>query len=99
MEKAHSLPASTDFVMEPSLAGITHVFAAPEQFCDNCGLQAQQTATTKNTVEVTSLLQDYVATGALPSLKPEHVKPFLVEGLKWRVVSVSRTSLSTYAFS
>ena len=84
--------------MEPSLAGITHVFAAPEQFCDNCGQQAQQAATANNTVQVTSLLQDYVATGALQSLRPEHVKPFLVEGLKWRVVSVSLTSYSTQAF-
>ena len=98
MDKAHSLPPTTDFVMEPSLAGITHVFAAPEQFCDNCGQQAQQAATVKHTVQVTSLLQDYVATGALRSLRPEHVKPFLTEGLKWRVVSVSLTSDLMHAF-
>ena len=43
----------------------------------------------RNTVPITSLLLDFVATGTLASLEPEDVKPFLVERLKWRVVGVN----------
>ena len=32
------------------------------------------------------MLLDYEAIGQLQSLRPEHVKPFLVKNLKWRVV-------------
>ena len=88
MDEPQSLRPDADYVMEPSLAGITHVFAAPEQICDNCGLQGEQSAIVTNTVPVTSLLLDYLAKGTLESLRPEHVKPFLIKGLKWRVVSV-----------
>ena len=75
--------------MEPSLAGLTHVFAAPQEICDNCGLQNQQGEIMTSTVPITSLLLDYIKGGQLESLRPEHVKPFLTTGLKWRVVSVS----------
>ena len=41
-------------------------------------------------VLITSILLDYVETGKLQSLDAEPVKPFLVDGLKWRVISVRR---------
>ena len=83
------IPADSNYILEPTLAGITHIFAAPENLCDNCGRQDQQGTVVTNTVPITSLLLDYVKKGRLESLRPEHVKPFLIRGLKWRVVSVS----------
>ena len=83
------IPADSNYILEPTLAGLTHIFAAPETLCDNCGRQDQQATIVTNTVPITSLLLDYVKKGRLESLRPEHVKPFLIPGLKWRVVSVS----------
>lgn len=83
------IPADSNYILEPTLAGLTHIFAAPETLCDNCGRQDQQATIVTNTVPITSLLLDYVKKGRLESLRPEHVKPFLIRGLKWRVVSVS----------
>ena len=83
------IPKESNYMLEPSLAGITHVFAAPQDLCDHCGRQDQQGTVVSNTVAITSLLLDYVTNGQLESLQPEHVKPFLVRGLMWRVVSAS----------
>ena len=88
-ENGAPIPADSNYILEPTLAGITHIFAAPEDLCDNCGRQSEQGTLVTNTVPITSLLLDYVRKGRLESLRPEHVKPFLVRGLKWRVVSVS----------
>ena len=88
-ESGAPIPADSNYILEPTLAGITHIFAAPENLCDNCGRQDQQGTLVTNTVPITSLLLDYVKKGRLESLRPEHVKPFLIRGLKWRVVSVS----------
>ena len=88
-ESSAPIPADSNYILEPTLAGITHIFAAPEDLCDNCGRQDQQGTVVTNTVPITSLLLDYVKKGRLESLRPEHVKPFLIRGLKWRVVSVS----------
>lgn len=88
-ESSAPIPADSNYILEPTLAGITHIFAAPENLCDNCGRQDQQGTLVTNTVPITSLLLDYVKNGRLESLRPEHVKPFLTRGLKWRVVSVS----------
>ncbi len=89
MNTAYSLPADADFAMEPSLAGVTHIFAAPREACDKCATQEQQSVKVTNTVPITSLLLDYVRKNQLQSLEPEHVTPFLEKGLKWRAVSVS----------
>ena len=82
-------PANVNYTLEPSLAGITHNFAAPREVCDNCGDQESQAVTVTNTVPITSLLLDYIQAGKLESLRPEHVKPFMTRGLKWRIVTVS----------
>ena len=83
------IPADSNYILEPTLAGITHIFAAPENLCDNCGRQSEQGALVTSTVPITSLLLDYVKKGRLESLRPEHVKPFLIRGMKWRIASVS----------
>jgi tyrosinase len=74
--------------MEPSFAGLNHVFTSPTEICDNCGLAEQQHKLISSTSPITSMLLDYAETGQLASLRPEHVKPFLIKKLKWRVVAV-----------
>jgi len=91
MEESRSLPKDADFAMDPTLAGLTYIFTAPQQICDNCGQHAEQGTTVTNSVPITSLLLDYVAIGKLQSLNPKHVKPLLIKGLKWRIISVSRS--------
>jgi len=76
-------------MVTPTLAGLSHVFAAPVEACDNCGRHEQQAVLVSNTTPITSMLLDYMEIGELQSLHPEHVKPFLIERLKWRVVTVS----------
>ncbi|KAI9663307.1 MAG: hypothetical protein M1831_002591 [Alyxoria varia] len=85
--KDNNDPPGEKWLQDPSLAGITHIFAAPVEHCDNCGVQDEQSHVVTNTVPITSLLLDYVTIGQLESLRPEHVKPFLTRGLKWRVIS------------
>ncbi|KAF2731878.1 Di-copper centre-containing protein [Polyplosphaeria fusca] len=80
-----SLPPSS-LGLAPTFVGNTHIFTAPIQACDNCGHQDQQAHLVTNTTPMTAMLLDYEATGRLASLRPEHVKPFLVQNLKWRVV-------------
>jgi len=74
--------------LAPTFVGNTHVFTAPVEACDNCGRQQEQATLVTNTTPFTAMLLDYEATGSLDSLRPEHVKPFLVKNLKWRVVGV-----------
>lgn len=73
----------------PTLAALNHVFTAPEAACDNCAKQAEDHHFVSGTNPITPILLDYVSIGALPSLEPQVVKPFLTEKLKWRVVRVS----------
>lgn len=75
--------------MNPYLAGINHVFAAPRQICDNCGQQDAAGSLASDTVPITPLLLDYVMNGTLESMRAEHVGPFLVKYLRWRIVFVS----------
>ena len=75
MDESRSLPKDTDFAMDPTLAGLTHIFTAPRRICDNCGQQGEQASIVTNTISITSLLLDYVAVGKLQSLDAEHVKP------------------------
>lgn len=83
----HDVPVH-ELKLAPTLAGFTHVFAAPVEACDNCGQQDEQAHLVTSTVPITSILLDYVETRILESMRPEHVKPFLVQNLKWRVVTV-----------
>ncbi|MCJ1284989.1 hypothetical protein MMC26_004326 [Xylographa opegraphella] len=69
----------------PGFFGLTHVFAAPKEACDNCGRQEDQARLVTSTSAMTSLLLDYVETGKLQSMASTHVEPFLVKNLKWRV--------------
>ena len=50
-----------------------------------------------NTVPITSMLLDYVKTGHLESLHPDHVGPFLIRALRWRIITVSLLDLR-YSF-
>ena len=76
-------------MMAPTFAGLNHVFAAPVEACDNCGTQEGVAHMVRSTSPITSMLLDYVQAGVLGSMRPEHVHPFLVKNLKWRVVTVS----------
>jgi tyrosinase len=75
-------------MMAPTFAGLNHVFAAPIEACDNCEQQEGVAHMVRSTSPITSMLLDYVGTGELGSMRPEHVRGFLVKNLKWRVVTV-----------
>lgn len=83
--------ASDDYSAQPTLAGITHNFATPVQYCDHCGRQEEQGRLVSGTVVITPILKDYILAEEkeLRDLTPESVKPFLVKHLKWRIVTVS----------
>jgi Tyosinase C-terminal domain len=72
------------------LAAINYIFAAPREFCDNCGYQDDVGQLASDTHPITPLLLDYLSRtdNHLESLEPEHVRPFLVNNLRWRVVYV-----------
>ncbi|CZT49606.1 uncharacterized protein RSE6_10479 [Rhynchosporium secalis] len=77
-----------NYGQSPYLAGINHIFAAPREVCSNCGdLEAAGQLAT-DTSPITPLLLDYldVPNNGLASMRPEHVKPFLVKHLRWRVI-------------
>ena len=71
----------------PTKAGMSYIFTAPVEACDNCGKQDQQATLVQGTTALTPILMDYVQIGELESLSPDHVKPFLIKNLKWRVVT------------
>lgn len=73
----------------PGFVGVSHIFTAPTEACDNCGRQEEQAKLVTSTTAITSLLLDYANAGQLGSLNPEDVEPFLVKNLKWRVQTVS----------
>ncbi|OJD40032.1 tyrosinase [Diplodia corticola] len=77
---------------EPTLAGMTHVFAAPRAACDNCALQSDEGLRVTGTTAVTPILLDYVEDGraGLGSLAPDDVVPFLRRALVWRVADVNQ---------
>ena len=78
-----------EYAVNPYLAGINHIFAAPREVCDNCGQQDAAGHLASDTVPITPLLLDYMNNGTLESMRAEHVRPFLVKYLRWRVVYVS----------
>lgn len=82
--------AST-FAQSPFLAGVNHLFVASSNACDNCGDLGAQGQISSETTPITPLLLTYLdlPDNGLESLRPEHVKPFLVNYLRWRVVFVS----------
>jgi tyrosinase len=70
----------------PMLAGVSHFFVAPKSVCDACAIQADAGGRVYNTTAITPMLLDYVKRGALPSIHPTHVEPFLRKNLRWRVL-------------
>jgi tyrosinase len=80
---------ASQYMAQPTLAGLSHNFTAPVELCDNCGRQDQQALLVADTAPITPMLQDYVKLGQLQNLTPEHVRPFLVKNLKWRITTVS----------
>ncbi|KPM45160.1 hypothetical protein AK830_g1416 [Neonectria ditissima] len=72
----------------PGFVGVSHIFTAPIEACDNCGRQQEQAKLVTSTTPITSLLLDYANAGQLGSMNPEDVEPFLVKNLKWRVQTV-----------
>ncbi|EXJ66952.1 uncharacterized protein A1O5_10147 [Cladophialophora psammophila CBS 110553] len=78
-----------EYAVSPYLAGINHVFAAPREVCDNCGQQDAAGVLASDTVPITPLLLGYMVNGTLESMRAEHVCPFLVKYLRWRVVYIS----------
>lgn len=81
--------SGADWAKLPGLAGTTHVFASPNEACDNCGKQEHQAHLVTSTSPITSLLLDYVEAGRLASMEARDVEPFLVKNLKWRIQTVS----------
>ncbi|KAL0254283.1 hypothetical protein SLS55_009757 [Diplodia seriata] len=78
--------------VEPSLAGLSHIFSARKANCSNCESQAAEGLVLTGTSPITSTLQDNIKTGKLQSLKPDDVEPFLKKNLFWRVVKPNRTT-------
>ena len=88
-ESGRSFDDSQEVGLAPTLAGISYIFAAPREGCDNCGSQYEQATVVRDTSAITSQLLDYVDVGQLESLRPEHVQPFLIDRLRWRIYTVS----------
>lgn len=84
------------FMVSPFLAGFNHIFTASREQCDNCGNLEAAGQLATDTSLITPLLLDYLdrPDNALESLRPEHVKPFLIKYLRWRVVYVSSLFLA-----
>lgn len=82
-------PSADSHMLDPAFAGLSTVFTAPAEACVNCAEQSADNVKVTATAPITSMLLDYVITGALPSMKAEHVEPFLIKHLKWIVVEVS----------
>ena len=80
----------SEWSQSPGFVGLTHIFTAPKEACDNCGKQEEQSQLVTSTSPITSLLLDYVEVEKLESMSPEHVKPFLIKNLKWRIQTVSQ---------
>ena len=78
-----------DYALQPTMAGLNHVFTSSKEACDNCGNQAEQGHLISGTNPITPMLLDYVKIGELPDISPVNVVPFLVKNLKWRIVPVS----------
>ncbi|KXJ86569.1 hypothetical protein Micbo1qcDRAFT_208983 [Microdochium bolleyi] len=82
-----------EWASQPGFVGLSHIFTAPREACDNCGRQEEQAQLVTSTTPITSLLLDYIKAGELGSMDPQDVEPFLIKKLKWRVQTVSGTVL------
>jgi hypothetical protein len=89
-------PELHSYTLDPSFAGLSHVFAAPVGTCVDCAEQSAANVKVTATAPITSKLLDYVLAGALPSLKAKDVEPFLVKHLKWRATEVRSPAIFAY---
>lgn len=92
LAKAGEIDEDTNsFAVSPFLAGFNHIFTAPREACDNCANLEAAGQLATDTSLITPLLLDYLnlPDNDLESLRPEHVQPFLIKYLRWRVVYVS----------
>jgi len=84
-----------DYALQPTMAGLNHIFTSTREACDNCGYQMEEGHLVTDTNPITPMLLDYIEIGQLADLTPANVVPFLIENLKWRVVTVClRNALS-----
>ncbi|KAM7189411.1 hypothetical protein V8F20_010141 [Naviculisporaceae sp. PSN 640] len=78
-----------EYASSPYLVGMHHVFAAPVGECSNCADADAAGRLSVDTTPITPRLLFYredVEGNGVESLRPEHIKPFLVKYLRWRVV-------------
>ena len=88
-----------EYAFSPYLVGIHNGFTASRETCDNCGNSEADGKLAVDTTPLTSSLLYYrekVDGNGVDSLRPEHVKPFLQENLRWRVVFVSSISVARF---
>ncbi|KAK3319425.1 hypothetical protein B0H66DRAFT_603970 [Apodospora peruviana] len=78
----------SEYSMSPYLAGLHHIFAAPREGCDNCASAEAAGKLSVSTTPITSLLLKYLDEegNGVETLRPEHIKGFLVKYLRWRVI-------------
>lgn len=80
---------AAQFGLQPTMAGINHVFTSSREACDNCGMHDDEHHLISGTKVITPMLLDYIEIGDLADLSPANVVPFLIANLKWRIVDVS----------
>lgn len=85
------------YASSPYLVGQHHIFTASREGCENCAEAEEEGRLSVSTTVITSALLHYreeVEGNGVDSLRPEHITPFLVGHLRWRVVFVSHFGLS-----
>ena len=88
-----------EFLIAPTLAGLTYNFAAQIEACANCAQHKQDELEITSTTVITQILRDYKKGKKLDSLKPDHVIPFLKQRLAWRIVLVSFSAHKNYNYA
>lgn len=80
---------TSQYLIYPTLAGYTHIFAAPVEACGECEQQHDVRQKQSDTVPMNRILLNHKIAGNLANLSPDRVEPFLVNNLRWMVVNVS----------
>jgi tyrosinase-like protein len=80
------------------LAAFSYSFTASVETCGNCAKQEEERVKITSSEVLTPMLIDYIKIGELRSLEPSDVKPFLVDGLRWRVSTVGFSVNGTVCF-
>lgn len=77
-----------DYLVAPTLAAFSYNFTSRIDNCANCAKQGEEGIKITSTEVLTPMLIDYIRIGDLRSLDPTDVKPFLVDRLRWRVLTI-----------